>query len=58
MPCRSPTSVASRRPTRDEPVGGGWITFAGVMIIVVSILNIIDGIAAISNSKFFLANAQ
>ena len=43
---------------RDEPEGGGWITFAGVMLIVVAILNIIDGIAAISRSKFFVANAQ
>lgn len=42
----------------DEPEGGGWITFAGVMIVVVAILNIIDGIAAISRSKFFVANAQ
>jgi len=42
----------------DEPAGGGWITFAGVMLIVVAILNIIDGIAAISRSKFFVANAQ
>ena len=43
---------------RDEPQGGGWITFAGVMLIVVAILNIIDGIAAISRSKFFVSNAQ
>jgi hypothetical protein len=28
------------------------------MIILVSILNMIDGIAAISNSKFFVANAK
>lgn len=38
--------------------GSGWITFAGVMIVLVSILNMIDGIAAISNSKFFVANAK
>ena len=43
---------------RDEPEGGGWIAFAGVMLIVVAILNIIDGIAAISRSKFFVASAQ
>jgi hypothetical protein len=42
----------------DEAAGSGWITFAGVMIVVVAILNIIDGIAAISRSKFFVANAQ
>jgi len=38
--------------------GSGWITFAGVMLVLVSILNIIDGIAAISKSSFFTANAK
>ena len=42
----------------DEPEGGGWITFAGVMLIVVAILNIIDGIAAIGNSSFFIGDAK
>jgi hypothetical protein len=53
------TYVGPDRPTYpDEAAGGGWITFAGVMLILVSILNIIDGIAAISDSKFFVANAE
>ena len=53
------TYVDPQRSTyTDEAAGGGWITFAGVMIILVSILNMIDGIAAISNSKFFVANAK
>jgi len=38
--------------------GSGWITFAGVVIIMVAILNIIDGIAAISRSSFFTDNAR
>jgi hypothetical protein len=38
--------------------GSGWITFAGVMIFVVAFLNIIDGIAAISKSNFFVGNAN
>jgi hypothetical protein len=42
----------------DDAKGAGWITFAGIMIILVAILNMIDGIAAISNSKFFVANAK
>jgi len=42
----------------DDFRGSGWITFAGVMLLVVATLNIIDGIAAISKSKFFVANAQ
>jgi len=35
--------------------GSGWIGFAGVMLILVGFFNIIDGIAAIGNSKY-LAN--
>ena len=42
----------------EDQRGGGWITFAGVMIVLVSILNIIDGIAAISRSSFFTENAR
>ena len=45
-------------PAYAEESGGGWITFAGVMIVIVAALNIIDGIAAISNSKFFVGGAK
>jgi hypothetical protein len=37
--------------TRDE--GSGWVLFAGVMILIVGVLNVIYGIAAIDNSAFF-----
>jgi hypothetical protein len=30
----------------DQASGGAWITFAGVMVVMSAILNIIDGIAA------------
>ncbi|MEY2532530.1 MAG: hypothetical protein QOF29_440 [bacterium] len=52
------TYVRPDRSTYEEPYGSGWITFAGVIIILVSILNMIDGIAAISKSNFFVGNAQ
>ena len=39
-----------------EPEGAGWIVFAGIMMMIVAILNVIYGIAAIGNSKFFVAN--
>jgi hypothetical protein len=42
----------------EQDRGSGWITFAGVVIIMVAILNIIDGIAAISKSAFFTNNAR
>lgn len=51
-------SGASRSTYGAEPAGGGWITFAGVMIVMVAILNIIDGIAAISKSSFFIGDAK
>jgi hypothetical protein len=51
-------SGASRSTYGDETRGGGWITFAGVMIVIVAILNVIDGIAAISKSSFFIGDAR
>ena len=42
----------------DETRGSGWVTFAAVMIMMVAILNIIDGIAAISKSSFFVNDAR
>lgn len=38
----------------DEQHGSGWVLFAGIMILIAGILNVIYGIAAISNSKFFV----
>ena len=32
--------------------GSGWIGFAGIMLILVGFFNIIDGISAISGSKY------
>jgi len=48
---------AQERYTGEEPEGYGWLLFAGIMISIAGILNIIWGIAAIGNSKFFTANA-
>src|SRR3954468_4020510 len=36
----------------------GWVTFAGVMLFIVGVLNIIYGIAAIGDSKFFVADQK
>ncbi len=35
----------------------GWWVFAGVLLAIAGVLNIVWGIAAISNSKFFTDNA-
>jgi len=42
----------------EETSGDGWVTFAGVMLLMVGMLNFIDGVAAISNSTFFTENAR
>lgn len=45
----------STRDSRDYPVEGtGWVLFAGIMIMMVGVLNIFWGIAAIDNSRFFV----
>ena len=36
----------------------GWLVFAGIMIVIVGVLNVIYGIAAIDNANFFIANTQ
>ena len=36
----------------------GWVTFAGVLLVLAGALNVIYGIAAIGNSKFFVANTK
>jgi hypothetical protein len=38
--------------------GEGWVTFAGIMIMVLGVLNIIWGIAAIGRSSFFVVNTK
>jgi hypothetical protein len=41
----------------EESPGYGWVLFAGTMLLLLATLNGIDGIAAVSNSKFFTAHA-
>jgi len=36
--------------------GAGWVLFAGIMLMILSILNIIWGIAAIDKANFFVAD--
>jgi len=38
--------------------GEGWITFAGIMIVVLGVLNLIWGIAAIGRSSFFVGSTK
>jgi hypothetical protein len=43
---------------QDESRGTGWVLFAGVMLAMLATLNLIDGIAAVSNSTFFVNDAK
>jgi hypothetical protein len=36
----------------------GWVTFAGVMLFIVGILNVVYGIAAIGDSSFFVQDQK
>ena len=38
--------------------GYGWVIFAGTMLMIVGVLNIVYGIAAIGNSSFFVNDAK
>jgi hypothetical protein len=42
----------------DAVKGGGWILFAGIMIAMLGVLNVIYGIAAIGNAHFFVHNTN
>lgn len=57
----TPPSSAQAGPGRadvGDPRGGGWLAFAGTMIGIVGVLNIIYGIAAIDDSSFFVHNTK
>ena len=42
----------------DDPHGQGLVTFAGVMLMIAAVLNILYGIAAIDNANVFVHNAR
>ena len=41
-----------------DTAGSGWVGFAGVLLLIIGTLNIIEGIAAIDNANFFVANTH
>ena len=50
--------AAARDSSSYPPEGSGWVLFAGIMIMMVGVLNIIWGIAAIDRSSFFVQDAK
>jgi hypothetical protein len=55
---RSEPYAPSARDYPEASAGYGWVLFAGTMLALLATLNFIEGVAAVSNSKFFVANAQ
>src|SRR4051794_19460726 len=62
-----PMSTQSQPPapmtagSGDVPAAGeisGWASFAGIMITIVAMMNIIYGIAAIDNAQFYVNDAK
>jgi hypothetical protein len=55
----TPTPSAARnRGVVDADSGGGWLTFAGILLLIVGVMNVIGGIGAIDDSKFFAGNTK
>lgn len=42
----------------EEERGYGWVIFAGTMLMIVGILNVVYGIAALDNARFFVNGAK
>ena len=41
-----------------DTAGSGWVGFAGILLLIIGTLNIIEGIAAIDNANFFVGNTH
>ena len=49
---------ANTRAAARSASGGGWLTYAGILVLIGGVLNVIWGIAAIDSANFFVANAS
>jgi hypothetical protein len=52
--------AAGRKETAvdDTTQGAGWVAFAGIMILIAAVLNVIWGIAAIDKASFFIEDER
>lgn len=58
MSVETPGAQTYRAPATEEDPGYGWVSFAGVLMLVLGTLNTIEGIAAIGNANFFTHNTH
>ena len=56
-PVRAPQD-APDDPDYEYAPGEGWVIFAGFLLAILAGLNLIQGIAAVSNSAFFVNDAK
>lgn len=52
------TSATSYEGDFEDDRGAGWIAFAGVLVMILGTMNVIEGIAAVGNAHFFVADAR
>ena len=57
-PVTGTTSPPDGGAYADVEKGSGWLLFAGIMIVMVGVLNVIYGIAAIDKASFFIADQK
>jgi hypothetical protein len=50
----APRGAGGYEGYEDQDRGYGWVSFAGVLVLILGTLNVIEGIAAIGNSRFFV----
>ena len=50
---RVPRGPAGRRARRTEPAGGGWLVFAGTMVLIGATADAVFGTAALANDDSF-----
>lgn len=59
---REATSTTRAQASADyeyeEERGDGWVTFAGTLLLLLGTLNVVEGIAAIGNSAFFVNDTR
>ena len=55
---RGPRTGAEYERDDGRDRGYGWVAFAGVLLLVVGTINLIEGIAAIGNAHFFVRNTH
>jgi hypothetical protein len=48
----------SRYEDREPAYGFGWVLYAGIMLMIVGSLNFLLGVAAVSNSAFYVHGAE